>query len=121
MKRLIIAGLFFVFAFSGFAFSPGNNFYDQTQPSLMDKDRFELKIYPNPTETGQVTLEMNKGEISEIRLINIAGKEVVLRKMDFATPKYTLRLERVPSGIYFVRVKTAENKMVVKKLVVSSH
>lgn len=120
MKRLILLILFFVSTMTGFSGNPGNLFLDQNKPSLGQENRFELKIYPNPTETGRITLEMNTGEISEISLVNIAGKEIITRKIEFGTPKYLLSLDEVPSGIYFVRVKTTENKMVVKKLVVSS-
>jgi hypothetical protein len=121
MKQLILLILFFVFTFTGFSGNPGNLFLEQDQPSLTQENRFELKIYPNPTETGRITLEMNTGEITEIRLIDIAGKEVISRKIEFGTPKYLLLLNEIPNGIYFVRVKTTENKVVVKKLVVSSH
>lgn len=120
MKRVILTIVFFVFALSGFTREPDYNLWDQNQPFSAQENRFELKIYPNPTETGRITLEMNKGEIAEIRLIDIAGKEVISRKMEFNTPRYLLTLEEVPNGIYFIRVKTSENKVVVKKLVVSS-
>ena len=119
MKQFILIMLFFVFTFTGFSNNPGNLFIQQDQPSLTQENRFELKIYPNPTETGRITLEMNTGEITEIRLIDIAGKEVITRTIEFGTPKYLLSLDEIPNGIYFVRVKTTENKVVVKKLVVS--
>jgi DNA-binding sugar fermentation-stimulating protein len=120
MKQLILSILFFVFTFTGFSGSPGVSLMDQHQNPVIQENRFELKIYPNPTETRRITLEMNTGEIIEIRLIDIAGKEVVLRKIEFGTPKYQLSLDNIPNGIYFVRVKTSENKIVVKKLVVSA-
>jgi len=78
-----------------------------------------LNIYPNPTETGRVTLETATGEIAEIRLVNIAGKEIITRNLEYGTSKYILSLIDVPNGIYFIRVHTTDNKMVVKKLVVS--
>ncbi|MGC9354177.1 MAG: T9SS type A sorting domain-containing protein [Mariniphaga sp.] len=120
MKQLILSILFFVFTFTGFSGNPGVSLKDQHQNPVIQENRFELKIYPNPTETGRITLEMNTGEINEIRLIDIAGKEVVSRKIEFGTPKYLLSLDNIPNGIYFVRVKTSENKIVVKKLVVSA-
>ena len=120
MKKLILLISLLIFTFTGFSDNPGNLFFQQDQPALTQENRFELKIYPNPTETGRITLEMNTGEINEIRLIDIAGKEVISRKIDFGTPKYLLSLDEVPNGIFFVRVKTTENKVVVKKLVVSS-
>jgi hypothetical protein len=91
--------------------------------SLVQKEKsspHELKIYPNPCKTGQVTLEMDQSEISEIHVINIAGKEVLQKKTDFGVNKYQLKLKEIPKGIYFMRVKTTENKVVVKKLIVSS-
>jgi hypothetical protein len=120
MKRYLLFILLFVFATTGSSGITGDSVVDQNQIPTTPENRFELKIYPNPTETGRITLEMKTGEIEEIRLIDIAGKEVITRKIDFGTPKYLLLLDEVPNGIYFVRVKTTENKVVVKKLVVSS-
>lgn len=120
MKRYILLTLFIFIAFTGFSGNPVDFALDQNQNPAVQENRFDLKIYPNPAETGRITLEMNNGEIAEIRLIDIAGKEVITRKIDFGTQRVQLMLEQVPNGIYFVRVKTAENKVVVKKLVVSS-
>lgn len=120
MKKLILITIFSSFIFSTFARLPV--YFEGLQDGTVriDSSLNELKVYPNPAEAGKVTLEMNTGEISEVRLINIAGKEVVFQKMDFGTTKYVLSLENIPSGIYFVRVKSVENKSIVKKLVVSS-
>jgi hypothetical protein len=117
MKKSLHTILFSVFIFISFAASPGNGSWPQNNLKPLESN--ELKVYPNPAENGRVTLELNNGMISEIRLINIAGKEAAVQKMDFETPKYTLELLNVPNGIYFIRVKTTENKVVVKKLVVS--
>lgn len=120
MKRFLLITIFSSFLFAAFAGAPG--YFDgwQNDPVRIDSTQNELKVYPNPAETGKVTLEMNTGEISEVRLINITGKEVIYRKMDFGTSKYELPLENIPSGIYFIRVKSFENKSIVKKLVVST-
>jgi hypothetical protein len=117
MKRFLHIILFSVFILFTFAASPINGNWPQHDGKPLESN--ELKVYPNPTENGRVTIELNNGMISEIRLINIAGKEAAFQKMDFDTPKYTLELLNVPNGIYFIRVKTAEQKVVVKKLVVS--
>lgn len=120
MKKFLLITILSSFIFTAFAAVPG--YFDGLQDGVVrvDSSQNELKVYPNPAETGKVTLEMNTGEISEVRLINIAGKEVVFQKMDFGTAKYILPLDNIPSGIYFVRVKSVENKSIVKKLVVSS-
>ncbi len=82
-------------------------------------NRNELRVFPNPAQTKQITIDFQSTEISEIRLINIAGKELIAKTVDFGTTKYTLQLDEIPNGIYFLRVKTSENRIVVKKLVVS--
>ncbi len=120
MKKTLLIVIFSLFIITSFAGVPGYFAGLQDGVAKIDSSQNELKIYPNPAETGRVTLEMNSGEIAEVRLINIAGKEVVSRKMDFGTTKYILTLEEIPSGIYFVRVKSVDNKSIVKKLVVSS-
>ena len=120
MKKLILTYLFSAFLIAGYAAQPEDSFWFQGIPETGEAELFELKVYPNPTFTRQVTLEMNSGEISEIRLINIAGKEIITRKMDFGTSKYQMALENVPNGIYFIRVNTTEKKTFVKKLIVSS-
>jgi preprotein translocase subunit SecF len=120
MKKTLLLIIFSSFISVVFAGYPGySGFQSINDPK--DSSQYELRIYPNPTETGRVTLEMNAGEISEIRVINITGKEVVSRIMEFGTPKYLLLLENIPSGIYFVRVKNTDNKVMVRKLVVSSN
>jgi hypothetical protein len=120
MKKTLLLIIFSSFILTVFASYPGY-FGIQNITDPMDSNQYELRIYPNPTETGRVTLEMNSGEISEIRLINITGKEIISRIMESGTSKYLLSLENVPSGIYFVRVKNTDNKVVVRKLVVSSN
>lgn len=122
MKKIILLFFLFTFLLAGSSALQANMpfennlFTQQEQPN----DTYQLKIYPNPCKTSQVTLEMDDQEIDEVRLINIAGKEVLQRKMEFGTNKHRLKLENVPNGIYFMRVKTTDNKTVVKKLVVSS-
>ncbi|MDX9908208.1 MAG: T9SS type A sorting domain-containing protein [Bacteroidales bacterium] len=119
MKRYILLIIFSLIFIRGFSFEPSYSSFYQN-PTIDKTSVQELKIYPNPAENGRITLEMNTGEITEIRLVNIMGKEVVVRILDFSVPKYQLTLENIPNGIYFVRVKTSKNKVVVKKLIVSS-
>lgn len=80
----------------------------------------DLLVYPNPAHSGKITLEMNSGDIVRIRLVNILGKEVVSRTAEQGTTKYILSLENLPDGIYFIRVKSTDNKVIVKKLVIAS-
>jgi hypothetical protein len=81
----------------------------------------EVKIYPNPVKGENVTVEFNKREIKEISLTNITGKEVLLRTYPFAENKKQVQLNDIPNGIYFLKIKTTEDKIVTKKLMVAKN
>ena len=120
MLKILLIILFTVYTSTTYAalsdYVPGM----QDSQDVTNLSQNELLVYPNPAESGRVTLEMNSGEISEVRLINIVGKEVLTRILDAGTTKFILPLDNLPDGIYFVRVKSSENNIVVKKLVVAS-
>lgn len=96
-----------------------SSFGNDTLVKNEQQSSFKLKIYPNPCSTGLVTLEMEDQEVAEIKVINITGKEILQEKTNFGVNKYQLKLNDVPKGIYFLRVRTTENNVVAKKLVVS--
>lgn len=105
--------------FTGLANQPTYSPFGNDTLVKVDEVSSKLKIYPNPVSTGQVTLEMDDHEIAEIKVINIAGKEMLQKRTEFGVNKYELKLNNIPKGIYFLRVRTAENKVVAKKLIVS--
>jgi hypothetical protein len=79
----------------------------------------ELRVFPNPSTDGKITVELNNQEISEIRLTNITGKEVFLKKFQFAENKKQIHLNDIPSGLYIIKIITPDQKQVVKKLMIS--
>ncbi|HKL32502.1 MAG TPA: T9SS type A sorting domain-containing protein [Tangfeifania sp.] len=119
MKQFILLLIISAFYFTGQANQPAYSPFGNDTLIKVDEVSSKLKIYPNPCSTGQVTLEMEDHEIAEIKVINIAGKEMLQRKTNFGTNKYELKLNNIPKGIYFLRVKTTGNKVVAKKLIVS--
>jgi hypothetical protein len=66
-----------------------------------------------------LTIELKTQQISEIRLSNITGKEVFLKKFQFTENKTQIQLNEIPNGIYILKITTSDRKMVVKKLMVS--
>ena len=81
----------------------------------------ELKVYPNPVKNQKITIEMVNQKLLEIRLTNIAGKEILLKKFDLGVNKHLLQLKNTPKGIYLLQVKTTEDKAVVMKLIISAY
>ena len=51
--------------------------------------------------------------------MNITGKEVLRELLDFPEQKKTLKLNNIPNGIYILQIKTTEDKVVAKKLMIS--
>lgn len=86
-----------------------------------EKNQTELKIYPNPCKDKKVTVEFNTGLLSEIRLINITGKEVFLKRIEIPVTRLQLELANAPNGIYMVQVKTSNDRIVVKKLLITDY
>jgi len=81
----------------------------------------ELKIYPNPCKDSKLTIEFTVREISEIRISNITGKEVFVKIFSNPENQKEISLTDLPNGIYIVRIKTSDNKLVAKKLMVSKN
>lgn len=120
MKKIILLIYIITFSISGFSQNAARsnpawgNF--NTEENI---NTAEVKIYPNPVKGEIVTVEFNKREIKEISITNITGKEVLLKTYTFAENKKQIQLNDIPNGIYFLKIKTTEDKIVIKKLMVS--
>lgn len=79
----------------------------------------ELKVYPNPCKNNKVTIDFNGLLISEVQLTSITGKQVLSKKLKFSETKIVLQLNNIQNGMYLLKVKSADNKVAVKKFIVS--
>jgi hypothetical protein len=122
MKKIILIIFIISLSFLGFSqYLNGNNKSWNNSSSDENAVVSEVKIYPNPVKGEFVTVEFNKREIKEITLTNITGKEVLMKSYPFAENKKQIQLNNVPNGIYFLKIKTSEDKIVIKKLMVSKN
>jgi len=120
--RIFLLISFIIISVSGFSQNPqanstgwGNQLSDENNISL------ELRVYPNPSTDGKVTIELNNQEITEIRLTNITGKEVFLKKFQFAENKKQIQFNDIPNGLYIIRIITSDQKQVMKKLMLAKN
>lgn len=96
----------------------GYTFYLQPLPvdqltgiSINNQDRFDL--YPNPA-TGAFTI--TGAGLQEVQIVNQAGLVVYHEQLkDFST---VIDVSKIPSGLYFIKVKTNEG-MSVEKLIIN--
>jgi len=122
MKKIILFIFIVTISISGFSQKlAGQNTGWNNLVSEENINNTEVKIYPNPVKGELVTVEFNKREIKEISLTNITGKEVLLKTYPFAENKKQVQLNDIPNGIYFLKIKTTEDKIVIKKLMVSKN
>jgi predicted lipoprotein with Yx(FWY)xxD motif len=73
-----------------------------------------IQIYPNPaTQFLNITSEVN---IESVSLINLVG--ATLRTIsDIRSSNYVLSLEGIKPGVYFVKVRSSDNKQQTRKLI----
>uniref|UniRef100_UPI003217D910 T9SS type A sorting domain-containing protein n=1 Tax=uncultured Draconibacterium sp. TaxID=1573823 RepID=UPI003217D910 len=115
MKKYILSILL------GLLILPGLAQTAEWDSSFTEKSEIEteLEIYPNPCKNNKITVDFNSNEISEIRLTNITGKQVLLRNFKTPTYKTQILLNEIPNGIYIIQVISSDKLKVVKKLIIS--
>ena len=80
-----------------------------------------LKVYPNPiTENNYMTIvnETDK-KIKKISLINFLGKTVFDQNVNMDSKKNRLNINKLPHGIYLLRIMFSDDTMKTTKIVIS--
>lgn len=122
MKQLILIAFLLIFQISVFAQEEATAYNRAGNSASQEQlEKLNLKVFPNPVKDKKITLKMSEDQMSEIRLVNIVGKEVLKKNFEFGVTSYEMQLNDVPKGIYLVQVKTTANKAIVKKLLVSGN
>lgn len=123
MKKIILVFNIIIFiCFSATAQKEGGTTTNwNTSVSITEQNLPEVKIYPNPCKDNKVTVELNNHELSEIEITNIAGKQMYYEKLTIPESKKQIQLQNFPDGLYIIQIKTNENKLIAKKLLVASN
>ncbi|WP_340111204.1 T9SS type A sorting domain-containing protein [Maribellus mangrovi] len=114
MKQLILALFIFIVPFQLLANTGWEDSFSSNEELKSD-----LKVYPNPVKNNQVTIDFQTKRMVEVRLVNITGEEVLRKQFDFPEQKKTIKLNSIPNGIYILQIKTSEEKLISKKLMIS--
>jgi hypothetical protein len=80
-----------------------------------------LKIYPNPTQTGQFTLTVQSNEIgkAQLQISNYMGQIILDRNVQLSSNnQWHLDLSKQTSGTYLVTLKTSSGKFGERVMVV---
>lgn len=86
-------------------------------PSFLSVDTFEedqlIKIYPNPTNTGIVTVSSKNNKVISIQVFDLLGKQI---KNETLTNN-TLNVSNLKAGVYILKINQ-NNTSTIKKLVI---
>ncbi len=80
----------------------------------------EVKVFPNPVHNRRFTVETGNALIREIRITNIAGSQIYLRKFSVPVQRFEITTENIPDGVYLLRVSNPGNTAKTVKLLVSN-
>lgn len=80
--------------------------------SVISPQKNLFTVYPNPT-TGKVFIENLLGQIEAIAVYDALGKEI----KQLATTSTSFSIDNLPSGIYWVEIKTIDGALGRQKLI----
>ncbi|MCD9856315.1 T9SS type A sorting domain-containing protein [Epilithonimonas sp. JDS] len=83
--------------------------------AVSDAKSKDLKVYPNPT-TGVFTIDLDSDN-SEVKIFDMTGKTIVTKSSQRAKNNQTFDISNLPKGTYILKIKTADNNEVVKKII----
>jgi len=87
-------------------------------PTITHDINAKIKLYPNPSNEGFVTVDVPSSNYSKIEVVNILGAVVASQNNTLAEEKVRLDLATLPVGTYFVKVSLGE-KSYTEKLIIS--
>ena len=89
------------------------NLFNTTILAIQEESNEVFKAYPNPTKA-EITVEINdySGKNYEATLMDIAGR--MFKNETIKNRVQTISVEKMPAGIYFLRVGNEEKSNVVK-------
>ncbi len=80
----------------------------------------EVKVFPNPVHNRRFTVETGNALIREIRITNIAGSQIYLKKFSVPVQRFEITTDNIPDGVYLLRVSNSGNTAKTVKLLVSN-
>ncbi|MCK5823196.1 MAG: S8 family peptidase [Bacteroidales bacterium] len=97
------------------------NIYNQNNINDINKNLFEVIVYPNPTnENTEIEFYSSKNGPTELKIINSIGNTIFIKRINYTkTGKNIIKIKtsEISNGIYFIKLKT-ENKTISKKLLI---
>lgn len=78
----------------------------------------DVRVFPNPVNDKRFTVELKDQVIQEIRIVNIAGSVVYLKRFQVPVSRHQVMLENITNGVYMLRITASNNITRTTKLMV---
>lgn len=92
---------------------------EMLSPGVNDNNSgLDVKVFPNPVNDKRVTVELRDQAIQEIRITNIAGSVVYLKRFQVPVSRHQVMFENISNGVYMLRITSSNNLARTTKLMV---
>ena len=89
------------------------DFIIENSQNVNTENKTDILIYPNPVINGTISIKsLNNGILKNIEIISVTGKHILSKKPESDTVK--INLSNIRPGIYFIKIRTSENRKVFK-------
>jgi len=78
----------------------------------------QITFSPNPVVNGQFTVSSTT-DIASLEVIAASGQVVITRRYDSRQSEVTVRINDVPTGVYFLKVFSISGQSVIRKIVIN--
>lgn len=78
----------------------------------------EVRIYPNPSSTGQITI-INSTLLNRVEIYDVLGKRVKQFSIDSSEATHSIALNDLNKGVYILRLTMVSGQTKSKKLVIN--
>ena len=120
MKQFLLVATMLLISISCFSQNNSGSSYNwNSSINNIEQKTNDIKVYPNPCKNNRATIESNFQQIKEIQITNITGKQVFYKKYIIPENKKLLQLDDFQNGMYLLKIKTTNDKFVVKKFIIS--
>jgi hypothetical protein len=84
--------------------------------SLEEDNQSLIKIFPNPSNTGQFNISLNNGDLAnQYEIYDLSGKLIKIEKINDLN-KFEINLDKNIKGIFSIHIQS-NNKTIIKKII----
>lgn len=96
----------------------GEHVCDCHENSIGDNSlNVNVTLFPNPVTNGEVNIESEKN-MTAVELINTLGQTIIRENLQSSTKNYSLNLNTINNGVYFVKVTFKDKNSLIRKIVI---